>query len=52
MNLRKCEHCGSMFWGRTEERFCPLCAVAERAREKVTPSPAEVAKRELHAVAG
>lgn len=51
MDLRKCEHCGSMFWGDTEARFCPLCAVVEKAKEKTTEPPRESSDRQLQSVA-
>jgi hypothetical protein len=34
MDLTKCEHCGNTFLGNSEARLCPLCKVAEKAREK------------------
>jgi hypothetical protein len=50
MDLRKCEHCGNMFWGDAEARFCPLCAVAEKGRER-TELPRESSDRQLQPAA-
>jgi rubrerythrin len=51
MALRKCEHCGHAFWGDTEARLCPLCAVAEKAREKSVKVQAESSDQHLQPVA-
>jgi rubrerythrin len=51
MNLRKCEHCGNMFWGDTEARLCPLCAVAEKAQKKTVEPEMESSNRQLQPAA-
>ena len=51
MNLRKCEHCGNTFWGDTDARLCPLCAVAEKSRKKTVEPEVESGNRQLQPVA-
>ena len=51
MDLRKCEHCGNIFWGDTEARFCPLCAVVEKAKKETTGLPRESSDRQLQSAA-
>ncbi len=34
MAFRKCDDCGNVFWGDTELKYCPLCAVVEKAETK------------------
>jgi ribosomal protein L37AE/L43A len=51
MDLRKCEHCGNMFWGDAETRFCALCAVVEKTRERTTEPPRESSDRQLQPAA-
>ena len=51
MDLRKCEHCGNMFWGDTEARFCPLCAVAEKEKVQTMELHRESNDRQLQPAA-
>lgn len=51
MALRKCEDCGNVFWGDAELKFCPLCAVAEKAETKTTEQHKESKERRLQPAA-
>jgi uncharacterized Zn finger protein (UPF0148 family) len=48
MDLKKCEHCGNMFWCNTGARLCPLCAVVEKAKERTSEVRRESNDRRAH----
>jgi len=50
MALRKCEHCGNVFWVNNEARSCALCGVAEKTEEKTTERQEESSDRQLQPV--
>jgi ABC-type ATPase with predicted acetyltransferase domain len=47
MDLRKCDHCGNTFWSNSKARFCPLCALAEKAKVKTIEPHRESKDRPL-----
>jgi uncharacterized OB-fold protein len=50
MALKKCEHCGNVFWGDPEARFCALCGVVEKAEVKTPELQKESKDRQLQPV--
>ena len=51
MALRKCEHCGNVFWVNDEARSCVLCGVAEKAETKTVELHKESNERQVQPAA-